>query len=582
MIEIREHYNIDPDKSISNVASVTLSDFMSDSLTSYQDADAKDQKVLIVNFAASHTGRVNKNFVFYNAEKAQKSLGSWISPYPKPIIKHHMDGPGMFGGGDPAGYDPIGRILDATWEPNSRQEPDKGDGWVKIKAAITDPDAIQKFLDKRYLTVSIGYRTDDVTCNICGANPRTNDGKMCEHLRGQEYTVEEGEDSKKVMCIWTIGEYEGKELSVVNLPADSQAMANSMELATADILQSIGMKISDAVSTADGKFDFEHIDSEITSIFNVKESEEDEENWEEYSEEERKQIAEELDRVYDELSEIMETEAADAKLSTEQRKKLKNSTFCGPNRSFPVPDCAHVTAARRLIGRAKVSDSTKAKILACVNRKSKSLGCDSKESACAIPDNMADMISQITTLNDAIAAMRNEAAETQKAHVLELAEKENTIRELKVAVSTAEKNVNVFHEWGQSLSDDIASIRKATKTSEQENLKKIASLVAGISMLSSRFESSEKAEAELRAKAEQLSAGNYTALMEAFDEQLGNVIKLMVSDVAPGAVTHTITDSLQTDNTIPHNGESSKPRQSAGIRSLRRKYVGSDNVTKRS
>lgn len=75
---------------------------------------------------------------------------------------------------------------------------------------------------------------------------------------------------------------------------------------------------------------------------------------------------------YKYFEEILE---ADAKLSSEKRKSLKGSTFCGPGRSFPVPDCAHVTAARRLIGRAKVGSSTKDKILACVSRKSKSLGC---------------------------------------------------------------------------------------------------------------------------------------------------------------------------------------------------------------
>jgi len=48
----------------------------------------------------------------------------------------------------------------------------------------------------------------------------------------------------------------------------------------------------------------------------------------------------------------------------------------GPNKSFPVPDCAHVTAARRLIGRAKVSEDTKAKILGCVSRKAKAMGCE--------------------------------------------------------------------------------------------------------------------------------------------------------------------------------------------------------------
>jgi hypothetical protein len=71
--------------------------------------------------------------------------------------------------------------------------------------------------------------------------------------------------------------------------------------------------------------------------------------------------------------------AEDAKLSAEARGKLKKSTFCGPGRSFPCPDCSHVAAARRLIGRAKVSDATKSKILACVSRKAKALGCGGEE-----------------------------------------------------------------------------------------------------------------------------------------------------------------------------------------------------------
>lgn len=63
------------------------------------------------------------------------------------------------------------------------------------------------------------------------------------------------------------------------------------------------------------------------------------------------------------------------KLSTKTRNKMKDSTFCGPNRSFPVNDCAHYTAALRLLNRSKFSDTTKAKIRACVMRKGKKLGC---------------------------------------------------------------------------------------------------------------------------------------------------------------------------------------------------------------
>lgn len=35
-----------------------------------------------------------------------------------------------------------------------------------------------------------------------------------------------------------------------------------------------------------------------------------------------------------------------AKLTTKQRNKLPNSTFAGPNRSYPIPDKAHAANAK--------------------------------------------------------------------------------------------------------------------------------------------------------------------------------------------------------------------------------------------
>jgi len=69
----------------------------------------------------------------------------------------------------------------------------------------------------------------------------------------------------------------------------------------------------------------------------------------------------------------------DADLSAEQRKKLKSKAFCGPNRSFPVPDCAHATAAKRLVDRMKASKSTKSKLLASISRKEKAMDCNSSK-----------------------------------------------------------------------------------------------------------------------------------------------------------------------------------------------------------
>ena len=95
----------------------------------------------------------------------------------------------------------------------------------------------------------------------------------------------------------------------------------------------------------------------------------------------------------------------DAVLSTEQRKKLPDSAFCGPNRSFPVPDCAHVTAARRLVGRAKVSGSTKQKIMACVNGKAANMKCDRSKDYLELEERYTDLLNKYTSLEEKLAVI---------------------------------------------------------------------------------------------------------------------------------------------------------------------------------
>ena len=79
-----------------------------------------------------------------------------------------------------------------------------------------------------------------------------------------------------------------------------------------------------------------------------------------------------LDKLVERAKEAIEKAAP---LTTKQRKALKSSTFCGPGRSFPVPDCKHVGVAKTYLARAKFSSATKQKIAACINRKAKQLGC---------------------------------------------------------------------------------------------------------------------------------------------------------------------------------------------------------------
>jgi len=64
----------------------------------------------------------------------------------------------------------------------------------------------------------------------------------------------------------------------------------------------------------------------------------------------------------------------EAKLTKKQRKSLSGKSFCGPDRSFPVPDCNHVQAALSLIGKYK-GPGSKSAIRTCIYRKAKRLGC---------------------------------------------------------------------------------------------------------------------------------------------------------------------------------------------------------------
>ncbi|MEO0073713.1 MAG: hypothetical protein ABIK43_03505, partial [candidate division WOR-3 bacterium] len=76
----------------------------------------------------------------------------------------------------------------------------------------------------------------------------------------------------------------------------------------------------------------------------------------------------------------------EARLTAAQRKRLPDSAFCGPNRSFPAHDRPHVLAGLRLLGRAKLSPAQKARVRACLLRKARQLGMktgqdDDKQSA---------------------------------------------------------------------------------------------------------------------------------------------------------------------------------------------------------
>ena len=154
---------------------------------------------------AVHVG-LTKNKTFYPADKLKgktelfSGVYSWLIPYRKPILTHHNKNDG----------EPIGRVHNAKYLTETKA----GRDGILVIPEITDQLAIEKVLDGRYFTVSIGGSTDAAICSICAKNI-IEDG-WCEHEKGKTYGDQE--------CYWIVGNLWFNELSFVNVPADPDAM----------------------------------------------------------------------------------------------------------------------------------------------------------------------------------------------------------------------------------------------------------------------------------------------------------------------------------------------------------------------
>jgi predicted nucleic acid-binding Zn-ribbon protein len=389
---------------------------------------------LKVRIAATHAGIITHNNMLYLPDKMKSSVKTFVEGFGKPVLKHHMEE-----------EDPIGRIVDAYYVDTSKSIRDnyvhfvgfgdikdsahyeifdnfcngvmsfedqvdlvrrllvvkddkhtlleklahRGLGHAQIIADISDPDAIQKFIDQRYLTGSVGARTSDAVCSVCKQNWTKSDS--CDHVPGRVY-----DDLK---CVLIAGKFIYDEYSVVNKPADGQSVV--LELYYGGKLKNIEVTNQLEESLRDVRLGFPQYDlnfeeevmdqSDATTVqdsvqnapkvedTSVKKTEAESEvvgeraNSESFDDfltrvlqSDKTLGVEDEARLYDLLHAQMT--AVDAKLSSKQRKALAKSTFCGPDRSYPVPDRSHAVAA---LARAKqhASPALQAKIKACVCRK---------------------------------------------------------------------------------------------------------------------------------------------------------------------------------------------------------------------
>jgi len=170
-------------------------------VSSIEDASGKtkeQKKKVIVKVEATHS-ILTKNKTFYPANELEKAHRTWVEPYERPVIRNHNE------------YDePLGRVKEAIFK-DSVLHP--GQKTIELTLEIVDSDAIEKVLDGRYKTVSIGGSASRVVCSVCGKD-LVKEG-YCGHRRGQTY---EGKEAH-----WILGDIEYHEVSFVNVPADEYA-----------------------------------------------------------------------------------------------------------------------------------------------------------------------------------------------------------------------------------------------------------------------------------------------------------------------------------------------------------------------
>jgi hypothetical protein len=88
----------------------------------------------------------------------------------------------------------------------------------------------------------------------------------------------------------------------------------------------------------------------------------------------------------------------EAKLSYAERSRLPSTAFCGPDRSFPAHDAAHVRNGLARLKRSKFSPAVKAKILACLRRRAKKYSVEVSETEHLVEDTPAQLDAKIKWL----------------------------------------------------------------------------------------------------------------------------------------------------------------------------------------
>jgi hypothetical protein len=593
---------------------------------------SQNVRPLNIRIAATHAGKITRNNGFYLPHKMKQGATTFTDQYPKPVQVHHEDK-----------VDPVGRVIQSRYvdisggfrdsvadsfsvkqdqrlqdfvdgklsyrdainfanryfikdQSRSADPSYEGLGFIEIVASITDPDAIQKVLDGRYLTGSVGASTNRAVCSICKQN-WASDGK-CEHRPGSVY------DSAK--CVLIAGDLFYDEYSFVNKPADRHSriievnvngIQDFVELSNEDSFtpeihfvidskndsfqEDQNMTFKDAYKLVSGEEKFKGVDrleDKVAAI--VKEHKDlDKDKLFSLLEKGLEDKAKVQDEVKPEGAEaffgdsyqdivgndswgtqyaemLYGVEDADSAISAADRAKLPASAFCGPDKSFPVVDAAHYSAAKKMLdGYSGPGD--KDRILASIERKGKRHGwTEEVDNTPKVSDyvnadyfdsysdqELLDMVQGVRAAIEERELVQQEDSVDSDENVVvnEDLTKEND--QFKTRIDSQRQEIRYLHMDIENLTSNVADEVEATREAHIAHIKTL-SVLAG----------EEVVEDELKQK-------NTSELIKVVDSLTAKVDMQKITDSISSGLSNSPTGTVENptlmqDNTNPDNEDS--------------------------
>jgi len=219
---------------------------------------------------------------------------------------------------------PIGRIFESKVVAIDKQldDIDEPPDVVSLKVEISDETAIANILKGLYLTCSVGSKATKVRCSAC--NQILTEEGLCEHEKGSRVAGKE--------VYWIIDEIVYNENSFVNIPADPYSRIVRINLGKGFIPY--------------------------------------------------KEFLEKKDTLINEILMEDSMSTKKKKLSAEDKIKMSDSVFCGPDKTFPATDKDSIEDGIATISAlTDLSDNTKLKILSGLYRRGKLHGVIPTEDA---------------------------------------------------------------------------------------------------------------------------------------------------------------------------------------------------------